>query len=106
MVMFMIVIVIVCIFLVVFYFILFITYNIYAAPQAVEFCHNSVLDEGHTVDVLYLDFAKAFDKVPHQRLLEKCKGLGVDGKLLEWIRVWLEGRKQRVVLNGETSEWS
>ena len=58
------------------------------------------------MDVLYLDFAKAFDKVPHQRLLEKCKGLGLDGKLLEWIRVWLEGRKQRVVLNGEASEWS
>ena len=65
-----------------------------------------LLDGGHTVDVLYLDFAKAFDKVPHQRLLEKCKGLGLDGKLLEWIRVWLEGRKQRVVLNGEASEWS
>jgi ribonuclease P/MRP protein subunit RPP40 len=44
--------------------------------------------------------------VPQQRLLEKCKGLGLDGKLLEWIRVWLEGRKQRVVLNGEASEWS
>ena len=67
---------------------------------------TKLLDEGHTVDVLYLDFAKAFDKVPHQRLLEKCKGLGLDGKLLEWIRVWLEGRKQRVVLNGEASEWS
>jgi ribonuclease P/MRP protein subunit RPP40 len=56
------------------------------------------------LDVLYLDFAKAFDKVPHRRLLEKCRGL--DGKLLEWIRVWLEGRKQRVVLNGEASEWT
>jgi hypothetical protein len=67
---------------------------------------TKLLDEGHTVDVLYLDFAKAFDKVPHQRLLEKCKGLGLDGKVLEWIRVWLGGRKQRVVLNGEASEWS
>ena len=43
-----------------------------------------------------LDLVKAFDKVPHQRLLAKCKGLALDGKLLEWIRVWLEGRKQRV----------
>jgi hypothetical protein len=65
-----------------------------------------LLDEGHTVDVLYLDFAKAFDKVPHRRLLDKCRGLGVEGKLLEWIRVWLEGRKQRVVLNGEASAWT
>ena len=58
------------------------------------------------MDVLYLDFAKAFDKVPHRRLLEKCRGLGLDGRMLEWIRVWLEDRKQRVVLNGEASEWT
>ena len=44
--------------------------------------------------------------VPQRRLLEKCKGLGLDGRVLEWIRVWLEGRKQRVVLNGEASEWA
>ena len=67
---------------------------------------TKLLDQGHAVDVLYLDFAKAFDKVPHMRLLEKCRGLGLDGKMLEWIRVWLEGRKQRVVLNGEASEWA
>ena len=65
-----------------------------------------LMDQGHAVDVLYLDFAKAFDKVPHQRLLAKCKGLGLDGRVLEWIRVWLEDRQQRVVLNGEASEWA
>ena len=65
-----------------------------------------LIDEGHAVDVLYLDFSKAFDKVHHRRLLDKCRGLGVEGKVLEWIRVWLEGRKQKVVLNGEASEWS
>ena len=37
--------------------------------------------------VLYLDFVKASDKVPHRRLLEKCRGLGLDGRMLEWIRV-------------------
>ena len=67
---------------------------------------TKMMDESHAVDVLYLDFAKAFDKVPHQRLLEKCRGLGLEGSVLEWIRVWLEGRKQRVVLNGEASEWA
>ena len=67
---------------------------------------TKLMDESHAVDVLYLDFAKAFDKVPHRRLLEKCRGLGLDGKVLEWVRVWLEGRKQRVVLNGEASEWA
>ena len=65
-----------------------------------------LLDQGHAVDVLYLDFAKAFDKVPHERLLAKCRGLGLGGKLLEWIRLWLSDRKQRVVLNGEASEWT
>ena len=39
---------------------------------------TKLVDDGHSVDILYLDFAKAFDKVPHQRLVDKCKGLGVD----------------------------
>ena len=63
------------------------------------------LDSGEEVDVIYLDFQKAFDKVPHVRLLEKLKGIGVQGKVLDWIAEWLRGRKQRVVINGEASEW-
>ena len=63
------------------------------------------MDDGHYVDILYLDFAKAFDKVPHQRLVDKCRGLGVDGNALAWIKEWLCGRQQRVVLNGNYSEW-
>ena len=51
---------------------------------------TKLMDESHAVDVL----AKAFNKVPHRRLLEKCRGLGLDGKVLEWIRVWLEGRNR------------
>jgi hypothetical protein len=43
---------------------------------------TALVDEGHAVDVLYLDFAKAFNKVPHERLIAKCKGLGIDGKIL------------------------
>jgi hypothetical protein len=63
------------------------------------------LDSGEPVDVVYLDFQKAFDKVPHQRLLAKLNEIGVRGKVLEWIADWLRGRKQRVVINGEASEW-
>ncbi len=64
------------------------------------------LDSGDPVDVLYLDFQKAFDKVPHERLLEKLKEIGIKGKLLKWIREWLRGRKQRVVINGKASAWT
>jgi hypothetical protein len=63
------------------------------------------LDNGEAVDVLYLDFQKAFDKVPHVRLLAKLKEIGVQGKVLDWIAEWLRGRKQRVVVDGEESEW-
>jgi len=55
--------------------------------------------------VIYLDFAKAFDKVPHQRLLYKLEKYGVGGKLLQWIKMWLTGRSQRVCLEGMASEW-
>ena len=64
------------------------------------------MDEGRSFDVLYCDFAKAFDKVPWERLLGKLQGLGVGGDLLGWVRVWLTGgRQQCVVLNGEKSSW-
>ena len=64
-----------------------------------------LVDQGHSVDIVYLDFAKAFDKVPHRRLIKKCEGLGISGKVLCWIREWLSERRQRVVLNGKCSEW-
>ena len=57
------------------------------------------------MDVIYLDFSKAFDKVPHKRLLLKLKAMGTGGKVLQWIEAWLENRRQRVVLNGECSDW-
>ena len=62
-------------------------------------------DEGYQVDTIYLDFKKAFDSVPHGRLLTKLKGYGFDGKLLKWIEDFLSERRQQVILNGEESEW-
>ena len=64
------------------------------------------MDSGEAADILYLDFAKAFDKVPHGRLSAKLKASGIDGKLLKWIEEWLTDRRQRVVLNGKHSGWS
>ena len=66
---------------------------------------TKLVDEGHSVDVIYCDFSKGFDVVPHRRLLAKCDGLGIRGKVLRWVEEWLTGRKQRVVLNGQASDW-
>ena len=54
---------------------------------------------GDAVDVIYLDFQKAFDKVPHKRLLMKLEAYGVRGCVSAWIANRLSGREQRVVLN-------
>ena len=67
---------------------------------------TKILDEGGGIDVAYLDFSKAFDSVPHQRLLRKVKAYGVDGKILRWIESFLIGRKQRVVINNKESSWA
>ena len=64
------------------------------------------LDNKSPVDIIYLDFAKAFDSVPHRRLLEKLKAYGITSNLLQWISDFLIGRRQRVHVNGSFSEWS
>ena len=61
--------------------------------------------EGSPVDILYLDFQKAFDKVPHQRLILKLKSHGMGNSIINWIEQWLTDRRQRVVVNGEVSSW-
>ena len=63
------------------------------------------VDQGNVMDLIYLDFSKAFDKVPHKRLIGKVRAHGVSGKLLQWIKLWLQGRTQRTVLNGKGSRW-
>ena len=64
-----------------------------------------LVDEGKAVDVVYLDFSKAFDTVSHSILLEKLAALGLDRYTLGWVRNWLEGQAQRVVVNGVKSSW-
>ena len=55
------------------------------------------LDKGSPVDIIYLDFQKAFDKVPHQRLLLKLKAQGIEDGIIDWIEQWPTDRRQRVV---------
>ena len=63
------------------------------------------VEDGDDINVVYLDFAKAFDKVPHQRLLLKLRDHGIGDKVVNWISSWLSQRQQRVCINGEQSTW-
>ena len=64
------------------------------------------LDEGFGLDIIYLDYRKAFDTVPHLRLLQKLRSYGLPRGLVSWISAFLAGRRMRVVVNGSYSEWS
>jgi hypothetical protein len=66
---------------------------------------SNAINKGSGVDVIYLDFAKAFDRVPHQRMILKLKSLGINGSLLKWCESFLHNRKQRVVMGAHTGEW-
>ena len=66
---------------------------------------TSEADRGKSVDIVYLDFAKAFDKVPTERLIRKLDAHGIGGKVKNWIAAWLRDRKQRVIVNGKKSGW-
>ena len=66
---------------------------------------TELIDEGIPIDCVYLDYKKAFDSVPHVRLMKKVHAFGIQGKLENWIRSFLSNRQQRVVVNGKESEW-
>lgn len=63
------------------------------------------LANGKSFDILYTDFAKAFDRVSHRRLLIKLKAYGVSGNVLNWIEDFLKDRKQRVIMGDCISDW-
>ena len=61
------------------------------------------LDAGNGIDIIFLDYRKAFDTVPNQRLLTKLHQAGITGKILNWIKSFLQHREMRVVVNGHCS---
>ena len=61
-------------------------------------------DQGDSLNIIYLDFNKAFDKVPYKWLIKKLEGYGIQENFLRWITEWLEDRKQRVQLNEHRSD--
>ena len=78
--------------------------------QLVQFFHDMVsnldraLNRGHRQTDVIMDFAKAFDKVPHKRLLYKLHYYRIRGSTHKWIASWLSGRYQKVVLDGQASD--
>ena len=66
---------------------------------------TEILDEGGCVYVINMDFKRAFDTFQYRRLLDKISNYGIKGKVLEWIKIFLTNRKQRVVVNGSFSRW-
>jgi len=65
---------------------------------------TKVLDNGGMTDVVYFDFQKAFDTVPHERLIEKLREYQLNDTVLNWIKDFLSNRTQRVCVNGSESE--
>jgi hypothetical protein len=63
------------------------------------------VDEDDSVYIIYFDYKKALDKVPHRLLLQKLKWNGIDGKVWEWIREFITGRVQRVKIANAKSSW-
>ena len=75
--------------------------------QLVYLVHKiyDAFEKGKEVRMVFLDISKAFDKVWHKGLLYKLESLGVRGSLLKWFESYLSNRKQRVVVDGQTSSW-
>ena len=67
---------------------------------------TEALDARLPIDVIYTDFQKAFDSVPHDGLLTKLSSAGISSKLLSWIQSFLTNRQQRVKIKGSTSHWA
>jgi len=64
-----------------------------------------ILDEGYGFDVIYLDYRKAFDTVPHMRLLKKLSTYGIGNQVVAWITSFLSNREMRVIVRGQVSAW-
>ena len=65
---------------------------------------TKAIELGHNIDVIYTDFSKASDSVPHKRLRVKLESIGIEGQVLRWLKAFLTGRRHIVCVEGELSE--
>ena len=72
--------------------------------ETLDFVTNG-MNEGACVDVIYLDFSKAFDKVSHKKLLVKLRAYGFNSMIVKWVGAFLSDRRQRVMIGNECSNW-
>ena len=63
------------------------------------------LESGGQIDVIYTDLEKAFDKVPHKRLISKLYFYKINRDIIKWIKLFLLNRRQKVRINGFFSFW-
>ena len=66
---------------------------------------RKLLDNSKQIDIIYMDFSKAYDCVLRELLLLKLQEIGFTGTVLKWFKPLLEKRFQRVVLDGHISDW-
>jgi len=66
---------------------------------------TELLEAGGRIDVIYTDLEKAFDKVPHRRLLSKLRTYGIHDNAINWIKAFVTNRIQRVKINDSMSDW-
>ena len=67
---------------------------------------SKIMEDSGCVDIIYTDFSKTFDSVPHLRLLRKVESYGIKGNLLKWIGSFLSNRRQRVKVADSVSRWA
>ena len=64
---------------------------------------TEILDKRGAINTIYMDFIKAFDKVPHQRLITKLESYGLSNQIIKWVDNFLNERNQKVTVNGNES---
>ena len=75
-----------------------------ALTTAAPLLPREIKSNGDQMDMIILDFNKAFDKVPHQCLISKLQFYGIQGSTLTWIKSWLTSRSQSVKIDGMCSK--